>query len=75
MSYEIIEKLKQEIAGFKSEVALSDVGLVTESGDGIVKISGLPNALSQELLLIETEAGIFRLWCLTRRTIYRSCHP
>lgn len=54
MSYEILEKLKKEIAGFKDEVEFQDVGIVTETGDGIAKISGLANALSQELLYIET---------------------
>lgn len=57
MSYEIIEKLKKEIAGFKDEVGFEDVGIVTETGDGIAKISGLRNALSQELLHIETTHG------------------
>lgn len=57
MSYEIIEKLKKEIAGFKDEVGFEDVGVVMETGDGIAKISGLRNALSQELLHIETANG------------------
>ncbi len=55
MAYEIVEKLKKQIAGFKDEAGFEDVGTVTESGDGIVKISGLRKALSQELLTIETE--------------------
>src|SRR3989344_4507417 len=57
MSYEIIEKLKKEIAGFTDEAGFEDVGTVTESGDGIVKISGLTKALSQELLTIESDKG------------------
>src|SRR3989338_358239 len=57
MSYEIIEKLKKEIAGFKDEAEFRDVGIVTETGDGIAKISGLTNALSQELLYIESAHG------------------
>lgn len=57
MSYEILEKLKKEIAGFKDEPSFEDVGIVTEAGDGIAKISGLGGALSQELLYVETVHG------------------
>src|SRR3989344_1981628 len=54
MSYEIIEKLKKEIAEYKDETQFEHVGVVTEVGDGIAKISGLSKALSQELLNIES---------------------
>jgi len=57
MSYEIIEKLKREIAGFKDEPVWQDAGEVIEVSDGICKISGLRNAVSQELLRIETKRG------------------
>ncbi len=57
MSYEIIEKLKKEIAGFKHDAEFEHVGLVTEVGDGIAKISGLSKALSQELLDVESHVG------------------
>jgi len=55
MSHDIVEKLKREIEGFKDEAGFERVGTVTEVGDGIAKISGLRDALSQELLSIETE--------------------
>src|SRR5271154_4243050 len=57
MSYEIIEKLKQEIEGFKEKPEWQEVGRVIEVGDGIVKILGLRNAVSQEVLIIETVHG------------------
>src|SRR3989344_6113930 len=57
MSYEIIEKLKKQIASFKDEAGFEDIGTVTETGDGIVKIAGLRKCLSQELLTIETDKG------------------
>ena len=57
MSYEIIEKLKKEIAGYKSDAKWEDVGRVLEVGDGIVKLQGLPKAVSQELLTIESAEG------------------
>lgn len=57
MAYEIIEKLKKEIAHFKDEAGFEDIGTVTETGDGIVKIAGLKKALSQELLTVHTEDG------------------
>ena len=57
MSYEIIEKLKKEIAGYKDETDWEEIGRVVETGDGIVKIFGLSGALSQELLTITTSEG------------------
>lgn len=57
MSYDIIEKLKKEIGEFKDETEFRKVGVVSETGDGIAKITGLTEALSQELLIIETENG------------------
>lgn len=55
MSFDIIEKLKKEIEGFKDNVQLEHFGIVAEAGDGIARITGLRGALSQELLIIETE--------------------
>ncbi len=57
MSYEIIEKLKREIEGYKEKPEWREVGTVVEVGDGIVKILGLRNAVSQEILVIETKHG------------------
>ncbi|HEX4103978.1 MAG TPA: F0F1 ATP synthase subunit alpha [Candidatus Paceibacterota bacterium] len=57
MSYEIIEKLKREIEGYKEKPEWNEVGRVIEVGDGIVKILGLRNAVSQEILIIETKDG------------------
>ncbi|MEK7181441.1 MAG: F0F1 ATP synthase subunit alpha [Patescibacteria group bacterium] len=57
MAYDIIEKLKKEIEGFKDEAGFENVGIVTETSDGIARVSGLAGALSQEILNIETETG------------------
>lgn len=57
MSYEIIEKLKKEIEGFKEKPEWAEIGRVIEVGDGIVKILGLRNAVSQEILMIESAKG------------------
>jgi F-type H+-transporting ATPase subunit alpha len=57
MSYEIIEKLKKEIEGYGSTAEWDEIGRVIEVGDGIVKILGLRNAVSQEILTIETGHG------------------
>jgi F-type H+/Na+-transporting ATPase subunit alpha len=57
MSYEIIEKLKKDIEGYKEKPEWQEVGRVIEVGDGIIKILGLRNAVSQEVLIIETVAG------------------
>ncbi len=55
MSYEILEKIKQQIEGYKQDPQWEEVGKVIEVGDGIVKISGLLNCQSQEVLVIETD--------------------
>lgn len=57
MSYEIIEKLKKDIEGYKEKPEWAEVGRVIEVGDGIVRILGLRNAVSQEVLIIETAHG------------------
>ena len=57
MSYEIIEKLKREIEGYQEKPEWAEVGSVIEVGDGIIKIVGLRNAVSQEILIIETPRG------------------
>lgn len=54
MSQEIIEKIKQAIEGFKDDTRWEEVGKVIEVGDGILKISGLSNAQSQEVLVVES---------------------
>jgi len=55
MSYEILEKLKKEISGFKEEKGAREVGIVSEVGDGILRIAGLSAALAQELLSVEAD--------------------
>lgn len=54
MSYEVIEKLKQQIEGYKEKPEWEEIGKIIEVGDGIVKISGLSNCQSQEVLIIES---------------------
>ncbi len=55
MSNEIIDKIKQAIEGYKESPEWEEIGKVVEVGDGIVRISGLKNVQSQEVLTIETE--------------------
>jgi len=56
MSQEIIEKIKQAIEGYKDDPKWEEIGTIVEVGDGIVKISGLKNVQSQEVLTIEAAA-------------------
>lgn len=53
MSQEIIEKIKQAIEGYKDNPEWEEIGKVVESGDGILKISGLLNVQAQEVLIVE----------------------
>ncbi len=57
MSNEIIEKLKQQIEGYKDNPQWEEIGKVIEIGDGIAKISGLLNVQSQEVLSIESTSA------------------
>ncbi len=57
MNYDIVEKLKRDIAGFKDDVKLETVGRVVETSDGIARISGLDAVLNRELIQIETDSG------------------
>lgn len=53
---EVSSILKQQLEGIQTGVELEEVGTVLEVGDGIVRIYGLSNAQSNEL--IEFENGI-----------------
>lgn len=57
MSYDILEKIKQSIDGHKADTQWEEIGTVVEAGDGILKLSGLTNVQSQEVLEVETEDG------------------
>lgn len=57
MSHEVIEKIKQQIEGYKESVQFEEIGKIMEVGDGIIKASGLSNCQSQEVLVVETEKG------------------
>jgi len=46
----IIETLKKQIEGFKSETTTEKIGRVVEVGDGIARISGLSDAMASEML-------------------------
>jgi F-type H+/Na+-transporting ATPase subunit alpha len=47
---EIKSIIKKEIAGYKSELDVSEVGTVLQVGDGIARLYGLENAMSGEML-------------------------
>ncbi len=53
MSQETLEKIKQAIEGYKESTEWEEIGKVSEVGDGIAKVTGLTNAQSQEVLVIE----------------------
>src|SRR5436853_383023 len=47
---EITDALRKNIESFKPSVEREEVGHVTETGDGIARVSGLPLAMANELL-------------------------
>ena len=55
MSYETLDKIKKAIEGYKDNTEWEEIGKVIEVGDGILKISGLTNVQSQEVLEIEAD--------------------
>ncbi|PSO46401.1 MAG: F0F1 ATP synthase subunit alpha, partial [Parcubacteria group bacterium SW_4_46_8] len=55
----VVEKLKQKIQTFDSEVEVSEMGEVLEVGDGIARVSGLSNCQASEMLIFKDDtAGI-----------------
>jgi F-type H+-transporting ATPase subunit alpha len=53
---DIVAALKKQVEQFGSEVAVVDVGTVTQIGDGIARISGLSGARYNELLQFPGDA-------------------
>lgn len=53
MSQEILDNIRQAIEGYKDDAKWEEIGVVSEVGDGILKISGLTNVQSQEVLEVE----------------------
>ncbi|MFN2594830.1 MAG: F0F1 ATP synthase subunit alpha, partial [Actinomycetota bacterium] len=47
---EISAVLKEYVADYKPSVEKEEVGRIEEVGDGIARISGLPNAMANEML-------------------------
>jgi len=47
---QIAGDLQKQIEGFEPELNISDIGTVTEAGDGIAKVHGLANVKAQELV-------------------------
>ena len=47
---QITGDLQDQIDAFEPEVGISDVGTVTEAGDGIARVQGLANVQAQELV-------------------------
>ncbi|HEX9696659.1 MAG TPA: F0F1 ATP synthase subunit alpha, partial [Actinomycetota bacterium] len=56
---DISEVLKKQVEAFRPTATMEQVGRVTETGDGIARISGLPGAMANELL--EFEGGLLGL--------------
>jgi F-type H+-transporting ATPase subunit alpha len=56
---DITAAIKKNLEGFSPDVELTQVGRVVEVGDGIARVSGLPDAAVNELL--EFESGLLGL--------------
>ena len=56
---EISEYLKNQITDFEKRVDVSEVGVVTAVGDGVVKVYGLDNCMSAEML--ELPHGVYAM--------------
>ena len=53
---EIRSAIQRYVTEFKPDVSREEVGTVTEAGDGIARVEGLPSAMANELL--EFESGM-----------------
>ena len=49
-SEEITEALRRHVESFRPEVTREEVGSVTQAGDGIARVEGLPSTMANELL-------------------------
>ena len=56
---EISSRIKQEIAGYTTNLTMDEVGTVVELGDGIARIYGMRGAMAMEML--EFETGVYGL--------------
>jgi F-type H+-transporting ATPase subunit alpha len=56
---EIRSAIEQYVEAFRPETTTEEVGRVTETGDGIARLEGLPSAMTNELL--EFEGGVLGL--------------
>jgi len=52
---DITRALRSQISDFSTSLQREQVGHVTESGDGIAKVAGLPSAMANELLELGTD--------------------
>ena len=57
MSTEIIERIKKEIAQLDSAVTTTEIGVVTNVGDGIATIDGLRSAQMMEMVVFSANEG------------------
>ena len=57
MSTEIIERIKKEIASLDSVVKTTEIGVVTNVGDGIATIDGLRSAQMMEMVVFSPDDG------------------
>lgn len=55
----ILQELESEIAGLKTSVSKSNVGVVREIGDGVAKVEGLSDVMLNEM--IEFPGGLYGL--------------
>ncbi|MEK7462082.1 MAG: F0F1 ATP synthase subunit alpha [Patescibacteria group bacterium] len=57
MSTEIIERIKKEIASLGSAATTTEIGIVTNVGDGIATIDGLRSAQMMEMMVFSAAKG------------------
>lgn len=57
MSTEIIERIKKEIASLDSAVETTEIGVVTNVGDGVAVIEGLRSAQMTEMVVFSASEG------------------
>ena len=54
---EIAESIRRHLEDWKPEIEAETIGYVTSIGDGVARVSGLPNAMASEML--EFPGGLF----------------
>ena len=60
----VLKEIRRDVKKFRAQIRTEEVGLVTESGDGIAHVTGLPHAMAGEMIKFSAPAAKLFLYTL-----------